>query len=235
VSGGGTVAHPSPEAVIGAALDEWDSQLEMALFGTADPGAIAELLDAFCLTHLGQRLLSVEFYRRGVGAVAGLRLADVSTAVVKVHRRELVGNRLEGIGRVQRFLAERGLPAPRPLVPPAPLGRGVATAEEMLGRGYAANAHEPAIRTVLARGLREFVVSARALQATVHLDPRVAVRPSSRPAVADSARPSVRLHASGGRVDRPAGARRPGPAPSPVGRSRDRPHGLAHREPAGRG
>ena len=117
--GVGTASQPGPDAVIGAALDQWDSQLEEVLFGTADPAAIAGLIDGWCRTHLGHGLLSVEFYRRGVGAVAGLRLADALTAVVKVHRPELVGDRLEGIGLVQRFLAERGLPAPRPLAPPA--------------------------------------------------------------------------------------------------------------------
>src|SRR5204863_10204867 len=159
----------TPQAVIGAALDEWDSRLERVLFGTDDPAAIAGLLDGWCRTHLGHGVLSVGFYRRGVGAVAGLRLADSTAVVVKVHRRELVGHRLGAVVRVQRFLADRGLPAPRPLVPPAPLGRGVATAEELLDRGRAEDAHDPAIRAVLARGLWELVQTSRPLVATAGL------------------------------------------------------------------
>jgi hypothetical protein len=97
------------ETVIAASIASWPSRLEQAVFGTDDPRGIFDLLDDFCVAALGTRVREVVFYRRGVGAVFGIELADGRRIVVKVHPAEIVGDRLDGVRRVQRHLAD-----PRP-------------------------------------------------------------------------------------------------------------------------
>jgi len=133
-------------------------------------GAILTAVDTYCTGSLGSGVREVEFYQRGVGAVFGLGLDDGSSVVVKVHRPEIAGGRLDAISLVQRHLADRGLPAPRPLAPPAPLAHGIATAEELLRAGTVGNAHHPSVRTGLAEGLFGFVEAATPLLETVPVE-----------------------------------------------------------------
>src|SRR6476620_5260893 len=69
----------------------WPSELESSLFGTEDPDAIEGLIRAHCSEHLGRPLKEILFYRRGVGAVFGVRVEGGDGIVVKVHRADLVG------------------------------------------------------------------------------------------------------------------------------------------------
>ncbi len=147
------------EATIETAISAWPSLLERTLFGTDDAGEITALLADFCQTSLEAPLEKVLFYRRGVGAVFGLRIRPGRSIVVKVHRPELVGD-LRGVRTVQRRLADLGLPAPRPIGQPTRFGRGLATAEELLDRGTIADGHDPGVRRGLATGLHRFVVAA---------------------------------------------------------------------------
>jgi len=163
------MVDPHAEAIVAGAISAWMSPLEETLLGTADPPEIVRLLDGFCVSNLGDRLGTLMFYRRGVGAVFGLVLRDGRRVVVKVHRLELVPQGLDGVRRVQERLAALGLPAPRPLGDPSPLGRGVASAEEMLTAGRALDAHRPEVRRALAEGLRRFVEAAMPMRETVHL------------------------------------------------------------------
>ncbi len=157
------------ETVIAASIASWPSRLEQAVFGTDDPRGIFDVLDDFCVAALGTRVREVVFYRRGVGAVFGIELADGRRIVVKVHPAEIVGDRLDGVRRVQRHLADLGLPAPRPLGRPAAVGNGVAAAEQMLERGRLVDGHDPAVRRVIARGLRGFVEAATPMLERVRL------------------------------------------------------------------
>jgi hypothetical protein len=164
-----TMPSADAEAAVAASISAWSSPLEEAVLGTSDPREIVNLLDDFCIASLGRRLETVLFYRRGVGAVFGLRMDDLRTAVVKVHRAELIPGGLEGVRQVQQRLAQLGLPAPRPLGRPMRLGRGLAAAEELLDRGGAADAHNPAVRRELAVGLRRFIEAATPMLPTVRL------------------------------------------------------------------
>jgi hypothetical protein len=148
------------EAVVADALRTWDSPLEAVLFGTAEPAAIVRRIDGFCRDRLDEPLDRVLFYRRGVGAVFGVALADDRRAVIKVHRPELIPEGLDGIRTIQRRLAEAGLPAPMPLAAPAALGRGVAAAEELLEHGAVRDAHDSDVRRILATELHRFVTAA---------------------------------------------------------------------------
>ena len=95
----------------------------------------------------------VEFFASSTGSVHGVALEDGRRVVVKAHRAGADVERLAASQRVQAWLAERGYPAPLPLVGPAPLGRGTATAEALLDRGAHADAHDPAIRVLVAAAL----------------------------------------------------------------------------------
>jgi hypothetical protein len=166
----GFAMNPTAIEVVEAAMAGEALQLEARLFATSAPAEMVRLLDVYCTEHLGRDALEVLFYRRGVGAVFGLRLVDGTEVVVKVHRPELVGRRLHGVWRVQQHLADVGSPAPRPLASPTTLGLGIATAEELVDRGVTANAHHPAIRMALARELHAFIAAATPLLPQVELD-----------------------------------------------------------------
>jgi hypothetical protein len=154
------MSRSGSEAIVAEALRSWDSPLETVLLDTVDPASIVRLVDGFCRDQLGDPLERLLFYRRGVGAVFGVALADDRRAVIKVHRPELIPVGLEGVRTVQRRLAEAGLPAPMPLGDPSPLGRGVAAAEELLEHGAVRDAHDPSVRRILAAELHRFVSAA---------------------------------------------------------------------------
>jgi hypothetical protein len=154
---GAGMNNETVEQAIGREIEAGPSPLEGALFGGSDPGVIAELLHSYSRAHLGLEPVSGIFYRRGVGAVFGLELSDGSKVVLKVHRRDLVGDGMDAVILVQRHLADRGLPAPRPIGKPAALGAGIATLEEFIDRGVVGNAHEAGVRMGLAAALHSFV------------------------------------------------------------------------------
>jgi hypothetical protein len=149
-----------PKRVVADALALWHSPLEHALFGTSDPGQIVDLLSRFCLDRLGSGIARIEFYRRGVGAVFGIDLADGRRVAIKVHRREIAGDDLDAVQDVQRAVADAGLPAPRPIQAPAALRTGIATVEELLDRGSLADGHRADVRRRLAVELHRFVEAA---------------------------------------------------------------------------
>ena len=129
------------DVVVASAIGEWRSSLEAVLFGTTDSAEIVDLVNAFCEGALGIGIDRVTFYKRGVGAVFGVSLADGRRAVIKVHRADLTNAGLDGIRAVQRRLGERGLPVPRPLGAPRALGNGIAAAEEMLESAGTSDGH----------------------------------------------------------------------------------------------
>src|SRR4029079_10001048 len=91
--------------VVASAIGEWRSSLEAVLFGTTDSAEIVDLVNAFCAGALGIGIRRVTFYKRGVGAVFGVSLADGRRAVIKVHRADLTDVGLDGMRAVQRRLA----------------------------------------------------------------------------------------------------------------------------------
>jgi len=150
------------EELVRASVRDWDGRLELALFGTDEPAAVASLLERFCAQELAEPIGAV-LYRPGVGLVAGLRLVDGATVVVKVHRWNVSMARLAAIHVVQRHVADAGLPAPRPLTDPKPLGRGIACIEEHRAAGTA-DGRRPSVRAEIAAGLHRFVEAGRGLR-----------------------------------------------------------------------
>jgi Ser/Thr protein kinase RdoA (MazF antagonist) len=157
------------DIVVSSAIGEWRSSLEAVLFGTTDSAEIVDLVNAFCERALGVGIDRVTFYKRGVGAVFGVSLADGRRAVIKVHRADLTDAGLDGIRAVQRRLAERGLPVPRPLGAPRALGNGIAAAEEMLESAGTSDGHTERGRQALVAGLRTFVEAATPMLESVRL------------------------------------------------------------------
>lgn len=157
--------------LIAAAHDEWDPALERRVLGTGDPVKITSTIEGFVGRWLGP-VVDGLFYRRSVGIVVGLRLGDGTEVVVKIHRWHAAAARLSAVQQVQRELADQGLPAPRPLAGPKPLGGGMATIEELVG-GDRPEGSVPVVRRSLARGLRAFVEAAAPLvgRAEVGLPP----------------------------------------------------------------
>ncbi|MBM3673673.1 MAG: hypothetical protein FJW88_01790 [Actinobacteria bacterium] len=146
--------------LIAARVAEWgidDLPLERALFGTAEPDAIAGAVDAWCLAHLGGAIEAYEFFEASSGSVHGVRLTDGRSVVVKGHRASVRRDYLDAVASVQGALATDGFPAPRPLVPATPCGSGHLAAEVMLRCRGGADGHHPAVRAVLARGFARFV------------------------------------------------------------------------------
>jgi hypothetical protein len=139
------------ERIVAAHLAEWDPpHVELAIHGSGDAGAIARSLDDFCRAQLDAGIAHALFYRSSIGAVAGVQLHDGRRVVVKAHQPDRSRTRLEEIVRLQNHLAAHGGLAPRVVAGPAPLGRGLALAEELVERGTAPDAHQPAMRRALA-------------------------------------------------------------------------------------
>ena len=160
---------------IAAQLRAWGTDRlpnERARFGTEDPDTIAAVVDGWCRTHLGSRVARYRFFDSSSGSVHGVELADGRAVVVKGHRSAVDPRYLAAIVAVQRTLADTGFPAPRPLAGPVPLGDGLLTAEEYRSQSRPADAHDPAVRAVLAAQLVRFIARAEphrtAMSALVH-------------------------------------------------------------------
>jgi hypothetical protein len=134
---------------------DWRPVVEAAVFDTVDPELIEASMIGFVEIRLGSASKAL-FYKSGVGVVAGLRLTSGREVVIKVHRWNVTLDRLAAVQRVQTQLADKGLPAPRPLVAPQPLGAGIATVEELLAGGPAVG-HDSAIRQACAAGLYRLI------------------------------------------------------------------------------
>lgn len=146
------------EEAIRRHLAEWDVPfVEQAIFGTAEPEAIARAIAEAVFDELGERVGRALFYASSIGAVAGLELEDGRRIVVKAHQPRVRPARLAAIREVMVALAEAGFPCPRPLAGPRLLANGLATFEVLLDRGAPGDARDPAIRRELARRLAELV------------------------------------------------------------------------------
>lgn len=132
--------------------------LEEALFGFVDSNAIAQAVDEYCSRHLGAAMGRVIWHRTSVALVFGLELVDGRRVVVKLHRPDRAA-KLGVIQAIQRRLGRRDYPCPQPLVGPAALANGVATAESLLEGGRIIDAHDPARRLLMASGLHDLVVA----------------------------------------------------------------------------
>jgi hypothetical protein len=160
--------------VIATHLREWDpspAYVDLAVFGTNDPHAIAEAVDAFCRRELGAGVARGRFHQSSVGSVTGVELEDGRCVVVKGHQPEHHVEWLREVVAVQRHLASRDLYATTVLAGPAPLERGQAIAEAFVDHGTMEDAHRPEIRRALATSLHDIVEACRPRAAKSSLKP----------------------------------------------------------------
>jgi hypothetical protein len=156
-----------PIETIRAHLARWERPVvDLDTFGTSEPEAIAEMVDAFCIEHLHSGVAGYLFCTASQGSTHGVSLVDGRRIVVKV--RSLPDERFAPVSEADRRLTRLGLASvhrameeltrhrfacPRPLVGPTPLGIGIATAETYIEHGAHGDGFEPDCRRVIADGL----------------------------------------------------------------------------------
>ena len=154
-----------PVAAIRAHLAKWTTpHVDLDTFGTAEPEAIAALVDGFCRDHLGSAVKGYIFCQASVGATHAVEIEDGRRIVLKVHQpphvnpdREHGALALSSIQRALGYLHERGFPCPEPLLGPTPLGVGLATVQEFLDEGERGDGFDPGCRRAIALSLFELL------------------------------------------------------------------------------
>jgi hypothetical protein len=144
-----------------------DSPIVLDVLGTLDAGEIRAHVH-----ELDPHAEEVFFVAVSVGALFGVLRADGTRVAMKIHKLFTDEAYFEQVQRVQAALRAAGFPAPRPLG-----RRGPVTWEEWIDEGSFRDAHEPDVRSAMARELARFHVVATA----TGLRPR---RPVLRPAKA---------------------------------------------------
>ena len=127
------------------------------IFQSEEPATVARHVYAFCEAELGQQPAEALFFFCSIGVVFGLEMPGGQRLVIKVHNPERPPALLTQMGNVQRYLIAQGYPCPRPLAGPRPLGRGLATIDELVDEGIFRDAHEPGIRKAIATSLHELI------------------------------------------------------------------------------
>ena len=142
-------------------MDDADQILVQSVLGTASPQVIAQSVDEFCRSHLGQGISYCEFWEFSISTTFGLRLHNGERVVVKArHLSNISLEALQAACHVQQALAAQGFPCPKIILPPTPLVAGVASVEELVDLGERGNAHQPKIRQAMAQGLANLVQQA---------------------------------------------------------------------------
>ena len=164
-----------PVELIQKDLDTWATPfVELDCFGTDSAERIAEMMNEFCRAHLGSSLRGYLFYRVSIGSTHGVQLEDGREFVIKVRppaetNPDLSFDRaaLESICSVMKWLAERGFPCPKPILGPTPLGKGLATVEELLEQGRHGNGFDPKCRKAIASTLAELIALLKSFDGAV--------------------------------------------------------------------
>ncbi len=167
---------PTVAELVSASIAAWNGDLEAVLFGATAGPEVAASIEQFCADHLSPVAEGI-FYRSGVGSVVGVRLNDGRQVVIKVHRWNVSIDRLTDVQRVQEHLADRSVPAPRPIGRPQPLGEGIATVEELRPAMAVDGAARSTLRSI-ALGLYEFVRAAADLVGLVDVGRPLLLRPA---------------------------------------------------------
>lgn len=131
--------------------------VDKAVFGTESPAEIEGVLSPFCRDLLGASIQEVMFYRIAAACVAGLRLSDGRSVVVKAQRGGRPERYLTACADLRRLLVKEGFPCPSPLTGPVRVGPAWVTAEEMMTAGDKGDAHDPAIRKAIVRSLARMI------------------------------------------------------------------------------
>ena len=137
-----------------------DAAVERSIFGTDKPEEIWRAARDVCPAAVDCFAFEVS-----VGALFGLVLEDGSRVALKIHRTR-DARELEAVQHVQAHLVERGFPCPEPLGV-----RGRASLERWFDDGRYRDAHEPAVRRVVAEQLALLVRLTRELHPLPGIEP----------------------------------------------------------------
>ena len=102
------------------------------IHGSHDPAVLAAQVEDLVRDHLDTTVSGALLHALSVGAVYGLELSDGRAVVVKVHQPSRSEAFLGAVLATQLDLVEAGIPCPRPIGGPFPVGLGFATVEEWL-------------------------------------------------------------------------------------------------------
>jgi hypothetical protein len=136
------------------------ARIEQSIFGTANPEEIWRLVRAVCPDAVDCFAFEVS-----VGALFGLLLRHDSRVALKFHL-ERNAQALEAVQHVQGHVFDLGFPCPQPLGV-----HGRATLERWCDEGVYRDAHDPAVRRVIAEHLALLVHLAGTLQPLAGLEP----------------------------------------------------------------
>jgi hypothetical protein len=149
-----SVAAAVSKAIVERGLE---SPVELAIFATDEPPAVAQVVEDFARRHLRSPVEECLFYVSHQGAVVGLQLQDGRQIVIKAHQPGRSAAFLAVVHDVQRHLWRQGFPCPAPIRGPEPLGRGFAVVDELIDAGDFVDAHDPAVRREMAHALAALV------------------------------------------------------------------------------
>ena len=109
--------------IVAAELLRWDTEpaIELAVFGTGEPEAIASVVERFCVEQFDAPPAGGHFYRGSTGCVLGLHLASGADVVLKAYQERWPKGFLRAVQSVQEHVSGGGLPCARPLRPPVAL------------------------------------------------------------------------------------------------------------------
>lgn len=138
------------------------------MFGTVDVALIARDLDTLCRQETGCGIVSLLHVELSVGLAVGLVLENGTRCALKVHRPGRDPEYLSLVHDVQRHLADRSIPCPRPLGGPRAIRNGYATLEQYVD-GELGDAHAPELRRAMTQMLAELIRVATELPASWRL------------------------------------------------------------------
>lgn len=150
--------------------------VELAVFGSDRPDAIADLVERFCAVHLGADPAACLFWSASAGVTAGLLLDDERAVVIKGHPTEVDRAHVQAVADVRAALAGLDYPTPEMICGPHRLGRGLGTVEAFVDAPPPVDGLLPAHRNTLARELQRFIRLATPLGRGLPLAPP-ALRP----------------------------------------------------------
>jgi Ser/Thr protein kinase RdoA (MazF antagonist) len=145
--------------------------VEHLVVGSDDPADVYAALHRWCETVLGAGVGTVISRHVSVGLVFRVVLADRREVVVKAHQPRWTPAFLAAVVAMQRHLHGRGLPCACPVVGPASLGLGHATAETVLSDPGSPATFGPPERRASAAGLARLVRAAAEVPAPAGLSP----------------------------------------------------------------
>jgi hypothetical protein len=125
------------------------------ILGTTDPHQIADLISQYISPYIKRDIEKILFLALSAGAVFGFLLTSGEKIVLKIYNKRNSLFYLEEMNRIQQIFVNENYPAPRILSPIFKFHNTHAGLYNYIA-GVKENAHDPIIRTELAKYLAKF-------------------------------------------------------------------------------